>query len=237
MKRLISLSLLLFSLGWLLGSNTWAITMESDSYRLETNMTNIRQTTQPTKPGVSQVGMPEPSVAKDGQVSVGFAYLQSEPPFSLSLSDNLFDLSQLKTFAFNDFSHSLTVSPNSAGGYQVVVLANKQVSSSSSNLKIDKTVCGSPACGLSQAQTWVSLNYPGLGFNAKGDDVLADFQGPDYFRPLPDQENNNRPTMIMTGVNTGHNRQATITYRLAPPNMPNISDYETTITITAIPRF
>ena len=170
------------------------------------------------------------------KVLAGFQYIHSLIPFTFTISDISIDFGSLVSNSFNEETNNLTISCGSAGGYQVTVLANKQLTSAS-GATIPKTTCGATACTINTAQPWTSTDYYGFGHNMSGDDIPDDFEGSTYFRPFPDEESGDSAKIVMNGSNVGRNIQSTVTYRINISGSQAAGNYENFLTFVATPTF
>ena len=169
-------------------------------------------------------------------VLAGFQYISSIIPFTFTISDLSIDFGSLTVDYFNEQTNSLTISNGSARGYEVTVLANKQLTSQSANT-IPKTTCSAPAaCTISQARAWTSTDYYGFGFNVDGDEKAPDFTDSTYFRPFPDENSGDSDQKVMEGTVVGTNKQVDITYRINISALQAAGDYENFLTFTAAPK-
>jgi len=170
------------------------------------------------------------------KVLAGFQYIHSLIPFTFTISDISIDFGALTFGSFNNQTNNLTVSCGSAGGYQVTVLANKQLTSQAGST-IPKTTCGPTTCTLTTAQPWTSTDYYGFGYNMSGDNIPSDFVDSTYFRPFPDEQSTDTAKIVMSGSNVGRNFQSTVTYRINISNTQAAGKYENILTFVATPTF
>jgi len=221
-------------------STVRALNMSSDSYQIQMGNLNMSSgSPSSTNYKMTQtMGQTAPGKYTDTgyQVLAGFQYIHSLIPFTFTISDTSIDFGILTSNSFNDQTNTLTVSCGSAGGYQVTVLANKQLTSRSGTT-IPKTTCGSTACTLTQAQPWTSTSYYGFGYNVSGDDKPSDFVDTTYFRPFPDQESGDSAQAVMKGTNVGRNKQVTVTYRINISGTQPAGDYENNLVFVATPTY
>ena len=70
-----------------------------------------------------------------------------------------------------------------------------------------------------------------------GDDVPADFVGSTYFRQFADRSNSETQTTIMSSVNVGRERTATITYKVNISSVQPAGTYQNVIMFTAVPSY
>lgn len=221
-------------------STALALNMESDSYRIQMGNLNMGA----GRPSSSSydldltMGQTAPGEYTNTgfKVLAGFQYIHSLIPFTFTIFEISIDFGTLTSNYFNEQTNDLTISCGSAGGYQVTVLANKQLTSQASST-IPKTTCGDPACTISQAQPWTSTDYDGFGHNMSGDDIPDDFEGSTYFRPFPDEESGDSAKIVMNGSNVGRNLQSTVTYRINISGSQAAGNYENFLTFVATPTF
>jgi hypothetical protein len=217
-----------------------ALNMSSDSYEIQMgnlNMTGGSKTSTNYKLTDTMGQMAPGEYTNTGyKVLAGFQYIHSLIPFTFTISDISIAFGALTPGSFNDETNDLTISCGSAGGYQVTVLANKQLTSEAAST-IPKTTCGGAACTLTTAQPWVSTDYDGFGYNINGDDVPADFTDSTYFRPFPDDDSSDSVATVMNGTNVSRNLQSTVTYRINISNTQAAGDYKNFLTFVATPTF
>ena len=172
------------------------------------------------------------------KVLAGFQYIHSLIPFTFTISDISIDFGALAVGSFNNQTNDLTISCGSAGGYQVTVLANQQLTNQTSST-IPKTTCGPDPnqCTLTTAQPWTSTDYYGFGYNMTGDDVPTDFTDSTYFRPFPDEDSADSAKTLMNGSNVGRNLQSTVAYRINISDTQAAGDYKSILTFVATPTF
>jgi hypothetical protein len=227
-------------IGLLLGYWVFGLNMRSDSYQIQMGNVNMggerkESSSYAITDTMGQIA-PGEYLSTGYRVLAGFPYIRSLIPFSFTISDISIDFGALKADFFNEETNNLTVSCGSAGGYQVTVLADKQLTSGG-GVTIPKTTCGATACNLDTAQPWTSVAYYGFGYNLSGDDIPGDFIDSTYFRPFPDQESNNSAQIIMNGSNIGHNLQSTVVYRINISSLQEAGSYENRLTFVATPTF
>lgn len=227
-------------LSFLAAPSILALNMESDSYQIQMGNMNMggarkESTNYAITDTMGQIA-PGEYTSTGFKVLAGFQYIHSIIPFTFTISDISIDFGILTQGSFNDETNNLTVSCGSAGGYQVTVLANNQLTSDSS-AAIPKTTCGATACTLDTAQAWTSTNYYGFGYNISGDDVPSDFIDSTYFRPFPDQDSADNAKTVMAGSNVDRNLQSTVKYRINISATQAAGDYENILTFVATPTF
>ena len=70
-----------------------------------------------------------------------------------------------------------------------------------------------------------------------GDDIATDFTNSTYFRQFADRSNAESAASIMSSVNVGRERTATITYKVNVSDIQPAGTYQNIITFTAIPSY
>ena len=238
-KKLILISISLYTAYCILYTPAQALTMSSDSYEIQMGNLNMGAGRKDSENYALTDTMGQIAPGQYGEtgfiVLAGFQYISSIIPFTFTISDLSIDFGSLTVDYFNEQTNSLTISNGSARGYEVTVLANKQLTSQSANT-IPKTTCGDPVCTISNAQPWTSTDYYGFGFNVDGDEKASDFTDSTYFRPFPDENSGDSDQKVMEGTVVGTNKQVDITYRINISALQAAGDYENFLTFTAAPK-
>ncbi|WKZ25542.1 MAG: hypothetical protein QY322_04140 [bacterium] len=170
------------------------------------------------------------------RVKSGFQYINSIIPFSFSVSDIQINFGVLTPGTPSTDTSILTVSAGGAGGYTVKASENNPLKTSDGSNTIIDTLCDS-TCSETSAGTWTSNSRYGFGFNMSGDDIPADFVNSDYFRQFSDRNSAENPAIIMSSINVGRERTATITYKVNVSGVQPAGTYQNIITFTAIPGY
>lgn len=170
------------------------------------------------------------------RVKSGFQYINSIIPFSFSVSDIQINFGVLTPGTPSTDTSILTVSAGGAGGYTVKASENNPLKTSDGSNTIIDTLCDS-TCSETSAGTWTSNSRYGFGFNMSGDDIPADFVNTDYFRQFSDRNSAENPAIIMSSINVGRERTATITYKVNVSGVQPAGTYQNIITFTAIPGY
>ena len=216
-----------------------ASTMFSDSYEIQMGNLNMGAGRKDSENYALTDTMGQIAPGQYGEtgyiVLAGFQYISSIIPFTFTISDLSIDFGSLTVDYFNEQINNLTISNGSARGYEVTVLANKQLTPQSAST-IPKTTCGDPACTTSKAEEWTSTDYYGFGFNVDGDEKASDFTNSTYFRPFPDEDSSDSAQKVMEGTVVGTNKKVDITYRINISALQTAGDYENFLTFTAAPK-
>lgn len=171
-------------------------------------------------------------------VKAGFQYLHSIIPFRFSISNINIDLGTLVPDTPTTATTDLTVYFGGAGQYQVTAIEEGPLKTQSGNV-IPDTSCdgGINTCTESTAKVWSSVAAYGFGYGASGNDVSADFIDGTYFRRFPDRTTAEQPATIMSSVNVGKNRVATVTFKANVSPVQPAGSYQTIINFVATPSF
>lgn len=173
-------------------------------------------------------------------VKAGFQYLHSIIPFRFSISNiNLvLDPNPLVPNTPSTASTVLTVYFGGAGQYQVTAIEEGPMKTLSGN-SIPDTICdgGAETCNESVAKTWSSSTAYGFGYNMGGNDIPADFTSSSKYRPFPDSTAAELPAVVMSSVNVGKSRQATMTFKANISPIQPAGSYQTIINFVATPSF
>lgn len=170
------------------------------------------------------------------RVKSGFQYINSIIPFSFSVSDIQINFGTLTPDTPSTDTSTLVVSAGGAGGYSVKVSENHPLQTSDAAETIIDTLCDT-TCSETAAGVWTSTTKYGFGFNMSGDDVATDFTNSTYFRQFADRSNAESAASIMSSVNVGRERTATITYKVNVSDIQPAGTYQNIITFTAIPSY
>lgn len=231
-----SFSLFAFSL-----KCVYAVTMNSDSYRIQWGNINMGGG-KATKPGSYNLGITMGQIAP-GQygetgyvVRAGFQYIHSIVPFTFSISDLSIDFGSLTPQSLTTDSNILTVSAGGAGGYQVLAFEDHPLRSEAGTTIVD-TVCDNGNCTKTSAEVWQQTTTYGFGFNINGDDVPSDFVDTTYFRPFADFETYGAGEEIMASSEATRSAQATVTYQVNIEPLQEAGNYANGIVFIAVPRY
>lgn len=170
------------------------------------------------------------------RVKAGFQYINSIIPFSFSISDTQINFGSLTPETPSTDSSTIIVSAGGAGGYSVKASENNPLQTEGGSNTIIDTLCDT-TCSETTAGSWTSNTKYGFGFNMSGDDVPTDFTNSNYFRQFADRDSAENPAVIMSSVNVGRERTATITYKVNVSNVQPAGVYRNIITFTAIPSY
>lgn len=152
-------------------------------------------------------------------VKAGFQYIYTLYDFSFTSSTLLIDLGTVIPGTFTTAKHSLTVTAPGQG-YSVTAHSLSPLKSGTHSIP-----------GVSPG-IWTDTKLYGFGYNLSGDDVVAEFVGPSYFRPFRET-----PETIMTSTQAGKNRTAEVTYKLnVQPGQPS-GAYSTQVVYLAAPVY
>lgn len=230
------LSFLFYSLSPILAQEK----IESDNYRIQFPNFNSGAGI-PTSSGYkldSTLGQGAPGLYSSAgyRVKAGFQYIHSIIPFSFSVSDIQINFGSLTPGTPSTDNSTLTVSAGGAGGYSVKASENNPMKTINGVNTIPDTLCDS-TCSETAAGVWSSSTKYGFGFNMAGDDIPADFTNSTYFRQFADTNSAESKATIMTSVNVGRSRVATITYKINVSDTQPAGTYQNIIMFTAIPSY
>lgn len=214
--------------------------MESDNYRIQFPNFNsgagIPSSTNYKLDSTLGQGAPGLYSSAGYLVRAGFQYIHSIIPFSFSVSDIQINFGTLMPNTPATDSSTLIVSAGGAGGYSVKASENNPLKISDGASAIPDTLCDS-TCSETAAAVWSSSTKYGFGFNMNGNDVPTDFTDATYFRQFADESSAESKATIMTSVNVGTTRTATITYKINISNTQPAGTYQNIIKFTAIPSY
>jgi len=171
-------------------------------------------------------------------VKAGFPYIKTIIPFSFTISNLSIDFGTLTPNTFPDPlpSNTLTVNSGGAGGYQVTAAAAHPLRLQAANISIPDTTCNTD-CDETLADLWTNTNKYGFGFNISGDDIPEDFSTPNHYRQFADQSAGEEPQIVMSSVNVGTLKTATVTYKVNISPAQAAGNYQTSITYVATPGY
>lgn len=246
MKKIISIKyfFILVSCFLLLNTAVFAVNMESSRFRIESANTseaagNKSSTNYKLSDTIGQLAAGEFS-STGYVVKAGFQYLHSIIPFRFSISDINVALEPNPIVPNNPSTATtiLTVYFGSAGQYLVTAIEEGQLKTMSGNA-IPDTSCngGGETCSELVAKTWDSSTAYGFGYNMSGDDIPADFTSETQYRPFPDRTAAEPPAVVMSSVDVGKNRQATMTFKANISPIQPAGSYQTIINFVATPSF
>lgn len=215
--------------------------MESNSYKIRwpnLNMTsgskssenyNILDTVGQTAPGeYDSAGF---------KVKAGFPYIKTILPFSFTISDLSIDFGSLTPQVFSTQTNTLTVSSGGAGGYSVTAFANNPLTAQAGSAAIPDTACDDDGCSETTAGVWTNTAKYGFGYNMSGNDAPAAFADSTYFKQFSDASQSETPQIVMSSVNVGTGRTATVTYKVNIAATQTAGDYENALTFIAVPAY
>lgn len=172
------------------------------------------------------------------KVRAGFEYIMSITPFRFTISNTLIDFGTITPGTPVLRTNQLTVSNGSAFGYQVTVSQNHNLRNNPYGVDIPPTVCDSGyTCTTTTANQWSTPIAYGFGYNCSnvsGTDCASDFTSSTYFRPFVSSPS---AVVVMSSLNVGRNKQATIIYQLNISNVQTAGIYTNVINYIATPTF
>ena len=144
----------------------------------------------------------------------------------------------------NNQSLTLTVNSGSAGGYQVQVQENDELTSTA-NSTIPDTACDADSCDQNDAGTWTQTTTYGFGYNMTGTDVPDGFTG-ELYKRFANAANvpTENPVKIMGKTpwdievhQAEKNKIATLNARINIENIQAAGTYRNILTFWAIPTY
>lgn len=216
-----------------------ADSMESSKYRIQYTNTNITSGNKSSSnynisDTVGQLAAGQFS-SSGYVVKAGFQYWHSITPFRFTISNININLGTLTAQTAATGTTNLTVSFGGAGQYQVTGEELGPLASFAGN-QIPDTSCNS-SCTETSAGVWSSATAYGFGYNMTGNDIPADFVGSTYYRPFPNRNASEAPSVVMTSANVGTSRQSTVTFRANVSPIQQAGSYQTVVNFIATPSF
>ena len=206
-----------------------------------------------TSPGYKMgitAGQTSPGLYSNGyKIRAGFQYIHSIIPFSFKISPWALNFGSLNPETLtNNQSLTLTVNSGSAGGYQVTVWENDELTSTALST-IPDTACN-PAnpCTQNDSGIWTQTTTYGFGYNMTGTDVPnvppGEFTGGKYkrFANASNTTPVENPVKIMGLTAVEHvvaekNKVATMSARINISNIQAAGTYRNILTFIAIPTY
>lgn len=237
--RSLFILLIIVSLCHCIANKVHAETLESNNYRLRMGNFNVTSgfKSSSTYSLTDTVGQTVANYFSSTgyHTRAGFQYLYALTDFSFSLSSTAINLS-LTPNTFSTDSHTITVTAPGQG-YSVTVIALTPLTQTGTSTTIPSTTCDDGNCTKSLASIWSNPVINGFGYNLTGNDIASDFVGSSYFRPFPDLSSGDNPETIMTSIQSGKNRLATVNYQLSPSGSQAAGTYTTSIVYIATPAY
>lgn len=179
-------------------------------------------------------------------IKAGFQYVSSIIPFSFSLSSYLvdFDTPTLTPGTPATETATITIKAGGAGGYSLKVYEEHPLQDANLNT-IPDTLCDT-TCSEALAASWTSSSKYGFGLNMQGDDVPADFTGPNDYRQFADISNSESAGTIMSKAKVTYDYPnnawpwesiATVTYKVNVSDIQPAGRYQTIVKYVAMPTF
>jgi len=168
-------------------------------------------------------------------VKAGFQYIYPFTPFRFTISKRLIDFGSLTPNAFASDSTTLTITNNTANGYQVTAITETPFSTILAST-IARTNCDS-GCTISSAATWTTATNNGWGYSMSGTDIPADFTPGTKYRPFAIRTLKESPASVMTGISVGSNKQAVMVITTSVSGLQPAGRYMTVINFVATPKY
>lgn len=178
------------------------------------------------------------------RVLAGFWYIKTIIPFTFSLSNQVVDFGSLSAGSPSTATTNITVSAGGAGGYQVTVQEDHQLSVHSIGAIIANTTGDNADISETNAGDWANNTTYGFGYTMYGNDVPAPFPTAaptgtptTNYKQFADISNSKIAQVIMTSSAVGKNRSATLLYKINISPSQVTGRYHNVITYIATPSF
>lgn len=171
------------------------------------------------------------------KVRAGFQYIYSIYPFRFSLSTILIDFGLITPGTPVTRANRLTVSNDSARGYQVTVSQNHNLRVNSTGREIPTTTCDAGNCTPSTAAVWSSSLVYGFGYNCAnvtGTDCATGFTNSTFYKPFISSPS---ATVVMSSTTVSRSRKSDITYKVNVTNTQAAGLYTSILNYIATPTF
>lgn len=174
------------------------------------------------------------------KVKAGFEYIYPFTPFSFTISQTLIDFGILTPTNPVTRTNLLTVSTDSAYGYEVTGYENHQLLVPSEGSIIPDTTCDTGSCTESVADIWTNTLTYGFGYRCddiSGSDCNSDFATSTYYKQFADNSKGETEQPIMSDATSGKNRQSQITYKVNVSGTQAAGAYTNVVTYIATPTY
>lgn len=218
--------------------------MKNDSYRIQLGSFNV-SSGKPTNAnykigftvGNTAAGL---DVGANYKVKSGFQYIHPIDQFVFSLSSLFIDFGVINPGEPITRTNTLTVTNRTAHGYQVTALENSEMKLKNSDIVIPDTTCDSGSCSETSAATWSNPLTFGFGYRCddlSGSDCDSGFSTSSYFKQFSNASKGESPAVVMSGADSGVDKQVQITYKVNISNTQPAGEYLNTITYIATPFY
>ncbi len=243
---LLTLAFVFFA--WLLNQAQAQSSLKSTNYEItwpNLNMAGGGATSPGYKMGIT-AGQTSPGLYSSTgyRIRAGFQYIHSIIPFSFKISTQALAFGNINPEVLtNNQSLTLTVNSGSAGGYQVTVWENDELTSTALSTIPDTACDVADTCTQNDSGTWTQTTTYGFGYNMTGTDVPTEFSGSKYKRfanatNVPTES----PIKIMgktpvEGHVANKGKIATMNARINISNVQAAGTYRNVLTFIAIPTY
>lgn len=222
-------------------SNSLAQTMNNSSYIIE--MGNLNSFSGKPTGGNYKLAI---TSGESGQnlftgpnykVKAGFQYIHPLTPFSFTISNTFIDFGLISPTTPVTRTNTLTVSFESAHGYQVIVSQNHNLRVNASGAEIQPTTCDAGTCTTTTASAWTSSLVYGFGYrcdNVVGTDCDSGFSTSNFYKQFIASPS---AVTVMSSPNVGKGRKTQITYKVNIPGTQPAGLYTNIINYIAYPTF
>jgi len=214
--------------------------MKSGQYQLKIKEFEVVSGSLPDSDLLDILGMSTSNYQSQGYlVKAGFDYRQPSAPFSLTIPQTTIELDKIKPETPLIRSNSLTVSPGSADGYQIIAWQDHPLQVIGGTTQIPDTTCNGEieTCDQTAAALWDDNTKHGFGFNLQGEGALKDFINENYYRQFADQSTNEQAKTIIQSNPAPEEEQTTINYKINISGIQADSNYDNIITLLAVPSY
>ena len=232
---------LLFCVCLIVPSSTSAITMTNDNWILKGgNFNDFSGSSSDSTHKLSFTGGEFAVGLYSGtnyKVRAGFQYLRPTDTFRLTISDLTINFGDLNPGEPISRTNTVTISNQSAPGYQLTALENHPMRSGTTD--IPDTTCDDGVCTEITSSTWDSLLAYGFGFrcdNLTGIDCDSGFSQATAYKQFANQESGEVPAVFMSGGSEASS-SAQITYKVNISQAQTPGTYQNSITYIASPTF
>jgi len=171
---------------------------------------------------------------KNYKIQVGFESIETQSPFSISLSENLIEYGQISPTDPVSRTNTVTVLGPSLQGYTLQVFQNHSLKHHTSQVFIPDTTCDNGICSEAVAQAWVGALTYGFGYRcdplSTTNHCLSGFSDTSFFKPFSSET----PQAVLEGTSKS-SAQMTFKINISGTQAPQF--YSNQITFMAVPNF
>jgi hypothetical protein len=177
----------------------------------------------------------------------GFQYAYDQVyEFSFAIDNLDINFASLTPNIGTTQSNIITISTNSANGYQILNSENRPLVNINTSTTIPDTTCDNDDCDQTTSTVWTENDTYGFGFNALGINSSQAVTGVGtsnyftdntYFRQFADKSNSETAQVFMSEDSRVQEHSARITYKITTSPQYSGGTYQNYINFIAIPKY